>query len=91
MLPTKPSITNVKTHSKENLNVTDAKLTAIDKIIERYDCYYKGVMKSKHLKILYPYEIDRIMASCSNSTSIDEPISVIRLQLVKEIQEVLKK
>lgn len=69
--------------------MTDSQSTAINEVIEKYDCHFKGLLESKNLRILYPHEMHRILASCSNATSINEPISVLHLTLVKQIKDVL--
>jgi hypothetical protein len=82
----KPVIKNIKHHSDAKVNVTDAQLNAIDKIIESYDCNFQHILKNDKLQVLYPNELERIMNSCS-SNNADYPKS--HDQLLKKIIEIL--
>jgi hypothetical protein len=83
----KPVIRNVKHHSDQEMNVTDAQLAAIDKLIESYDCNFQHILDNEKLKILYPYELDRIMNLCSKYSQSDYPKS--HDQIMKKIVEII--
>lgn len=85
-----PMITNVKKHSKDNLNVTDAQIASIDKVIESYDCHFKHVLTSNDIQVLYPHDIKEIMHSCSNTTSYNGSVSKLRQQTVRQIRQILQ-
>ncbi|GFH52399.1 hypothetical protein CTEN210_08875 [Chaetoceros tenuissimus] len=85
-----PMITNVKKHSKDNLNVTDAQIASIDKVIESYDCHFKHVLTSNYIQVLYPHDIEEIMHSCSNTTSYNGSVSKLRQQTVRQIRQILQ-
>ena len=85
-----PMMTNVKKHSKENLNVTDAQIASIDKVIESYDCHFKHVLTNNYIQVLYPHDIEEIMHSCSNTASYNGSVSKIRRQTLRQIQQVLQ-
>jgi hypothetical protein len=87
---------NIRHHSDVAVNVTGAQLDAIDKLIESYDCNFHSILNNKKLKVLYPYELHRIMKSCTknnailsqSSTSSDDP-KYPHEQLLKRIVEIL--
>ena len=63
----KPVRRNKRHHSNAKVNVTDAQLDAIDKLIESYDCNFQYILKNDKLQVLYPNELERIMNSCSKN------------------------
>ena len=86
----KPERKNNRHHSKKMLNVTDAQLDAIDKLIESYDCNFQHILKNDKLQVLYPNELERIMNSCSENAIYqqkDYPKS--HDHLLKQIIEIL--
>jgi hypothetical protein len=86
----KPEKKNNRHHSKKMVNVTDAQLDAINKLIESYDCNFQHILKSDKLQVLYPNELERIMNSCSKNAihqQSDYPKS--HDQLLKKIIEIL--
>jgi phage FluMu protein gp41 len=85
-----PMMTNVKKHSKENLNVTDAQIASIDKVIESYDCHFKHVLTNNYIQVLYPHDIEEIMHSCSNAASYNGSVSKILRQTLRQIQQILQ-
>ena len=86
----KPVIRNVKDHSNAKVNVTEAQLDAIDKLIESYDCNFHHILMNDKLQVLYPNELERIMNLCSqNATYQQNEYPKSHDQLMKKIIEIL--
>ena len=59
-----PEITNVKTHSDANFNVTEDQLEQIDAVIRRYDCNFLSLMDHEKFQILYAHGVKEIFDQC---------------------------
>lgn len=59
-----PKLKNVFQGNYTMGGITDEQLHRMDIVLRKYDCNFQHVLENENLKILYPFELDHIMAEC---------------------------
>ena len=57
-------VTNVKTHSDENFNVTSQQLERIETVLQKYDCNFRELTSNPKLQVLYSHSLKEIFHKC---------------------------
>lgn len=59
-----PKLKNVFQGNYTMGGITDEQLHRMDTVLRKHDCNFQHVLENENLKILYPFELDHIMAEC---------------------------